>query len=660
MSKGTRFRFAAVLAAAVAALALGSLLLRGTGPAAHAAPATAPASASASSSTAAASHPFTLRPDWPVGTRYVYALDWRSEERAVPPMPAQAAGQKPRTMEGALRLSGDLVLRSLGRTSEGFLLGASLENLREVRLALSSQPMPDAAILTAALTGREALLEMTPSGNLRLLRFSPGDPDLFKHTLQWLLTHVQPTLPSDEAQARAGRWDVLEDSSRGQARAVYEVEAEQPLTVRRLRTAYTRLHVAPQLQGAVPQRLESRATFTFAAAGHLSGMSHQEALSARDEAGVELLNARELLKLTLREVGSFTVPADVGLASHTEVRRPGIITTSDRVQRRLLEQRAAGLTMEQLLADLLKHGPGGQLPDHNRWLWQATGRLMLEPERCRELVAVFTRAGMGDKGRALVLDLLASAGHAQAQAVMRELLETRAAHEDARAYELLLQRLGLVERPEKESLAYLERKYESARSEKQEHLRNASAYALGAAVGRLGPEDADGGRYNRLLLDGLGAAGTAEARETYLRALGNSGRPENAAAVLSLESDPDARVRSGVAAALRKTDSPESTAALLRLSRATERPVQAEALAALREHQLDATALGSLRDLVLSGGLRPGTEPVLVSLLDERLDGGPMVVEMLRFLAQSVRDDPALRTHILELLARATRPGRVP
>lgn len=657
MLKGYRFRLVAVLAAAVAVMALGSLLLDDTG--SSEAAAQTPAAAPAPSSTAAASHPFSPRPDWLAGTRYVYALEWRSEEHAVPPMPSQGPGQKAQAMDGSLRVSGDLVLRALGHDAEGFLLSASLENLREVQLSLSSQPMPDTATLTAALTGHEALVELTPAGNLRLMRFSPGDPDFFRHTMQWLLTHVQPTLPDDEARARAGRWEVLEDSSRGQVRAVYEVQAGRPLTVRRTRTGYTRLHVAPQQQGAPPQRLESRATFTFSD-GHLSGVDHLEAISARDESGVELLDARELLKLTLREVGRFAVPEDVGLASHTEVRRPGIITTSDRVQRRLLEQRAAGMTMEQLLADLLKHGAHGELPDHNRWLWQATGRLLLEPGRCKELKAAFERPDMGNKGRALVLDLLASAGHAEAQAVMRELLETRAAHEDAQAYELLVQRLGLVERPEKESLEYLVRKYEDAARDGQEHVRNASAYALGAAVGRRGAEDAEAARYNQLLLNGLGTAGTVEERETYLRALGNAGRAENVSAVMGLEGDPDERVRSAVAAALRKTDSPESTAALLRLAQAPERPVQAEALAALREHSLDAGALGALRELVLSGNLRQGVAPVLVSLLEARLDAGPEVVEMLRYLAQSVKDDPSLRTHILELLARATRPGRVP
>ncbi len=651
MSKGIRSRLVGSLVVIAASLSLGLWLLPSAGP--------APVESPAPAASARPSRAFTLRPDWPVGTRYVYGLEWRGEQRVLPPMPGQDQAEA-YEMKGSLRLSGELVLRSLGRSGGNFLLGASLQNVREARLNILGHLEQDAAALTAALTGREALLEVDASGALRTLRFDPKDPDLFKHQLQWLLTHAQPTLPTSEAQRQEGRWEALEATSHGQARGVYTVDAERPLAVERVRTAYTELHAA-QGQQLPPQRLDSKARFSFAEAGHLSGLDHEERLLVQEDTGTVLLDAVELLQLTLREVSRFTPPVDAGLASRTEVRQPGVIAVSASLEQRLLEQRADGLTVEQIATDLVKFGRGGQLPEMNRWLWRAMGRLKLEPARCRELVPVFARPELGSQARAVVLDLLAGAGHAEAQAVLRELLETEQVRADEANRHLFLQRLGMVSSPEPETLEYLARKHASGRAGQDEHLRNASAYAMGAAVGRLASDDPKAADYNRILLEELISARTAGERTTYLRALGNAGRPENVSAVLPHVTDTDPAVRAAVAAALRKTDTPEGTQALLQLVRASERPVQVEALASLKERHLDAAALTALRDVVVSGSLRQGTEPLVVSLLEERLNEGPVVFQMLQALERvSASRDPALRTRVLDLMARMTGVGQSP
>jgi HEAT repeat protein len=656
MLKGLRSRILAALIATSASLSMGLWL------SSNSVPASASAASQASGSAASASSPraFTLRPDWPVGTRYVYALDWRSEQRVQPQMPGGQQAGPSEALQGSIRLSADLVLRSLGREGESFLLGAALENVREARLELSGQLALDAATLKEALTGREVLLEVDGAGVLRTLHFDPKDSDLFKHEMQWLLTHAQPTLPANEAQREAGRWEAVEATSLGQARGTYEVDAQSPLTVNRVRDAYTKLFVAQEQRAPLPQKLDSQARFSFSEAGHLSGLNQRERLLVQDGSGAVLVDAAELLQLTLREVSRFTPPADVGLAVRTEARKPGVITASASLEQRLLEQRAAGMTMETLLADLLKHGKGGQLPEMSRWMWRATGLLRLEPARSRELTAVFSRSELGSQARAVVLDLLAGAGHAEAQAVLRELLETPAALADQANYTLYLQRLGMVDEPTPETLEYLASKHASARAGQQEPVRNASAYAMGAAVGRLALDDPRAGDYNRLLLEELSAASTSGERVTYLRSVGNAGRPENVSAVVSHVADPEVPVRAAVAAALRKTDSPESTQALLQLVRASERPVQAEALAALNERYLDAAALASLRDVVVSGSLRQGTETLLAALLSERLEEGPAVFQMLQALERRSTHDPALHARVMEMMVRVSGVAQVP
>ena len=100
---------------------------------------------------------------------------------------------------------------------------------------------------------------------------------------------------------------------------------------------------------------------------------------------------------------------------------PMDVVESGAGRRNALLLRAAGLTGAQLVLDIRAHATMERLPDHNRWLWRATGLLKLEPALCSQLVTLFQDKTLGQETRALILDLLVGAGHATAQEAMRDI-----------------------------------------------------------------------------------------------------------------------------------------------------------------------------------------------------------------------------------------------
>src|SRR5207237_9633118 len=115
--------------------------------------------------------------------------------------------------------------------------------------------------------------------------------------------------------------------------------------------------------------------------------------------------------------------------------------------RQLLAARAGGLTAQQLFDEVVVFAAAGAIADQARFVWRAGALLELQPELSGKLAALFEQPGMSGDGRAMILDLLAAAGHAQAQAAMRRSLASPAAREKPQAFAELVQPLGLVDDP---------------------------------------------------------------------------------------------------------------------------------------------------------------------------------------------------------------------
>lgn len=608
-----------------------------------------PASSPATDTVTAASTPrgFAFTYGWPAGTRQVYSLRWTSEERARLPGAGQA-------LEGRLALEAELVLRSFGREGDGWLLGASLQALRQHDVVLLGQAaLPDAATAAATLTGHEARVLMGPDGRVRGLGFGADSPPLFRHLLQALLTEAQVVVP---VGATAPGWEDAAATMLGTAPVRYGVTG--PLALTRTRGAHTALHVLPgQPLATARQQPGSKSTATLDARGWLERLTAEESLTVADAKGEPVLSSLLTLALELARVERFDVAAEAPLPEAAELLRPGELNPGPDAAAQALAQRVDGLTAGELLETLRGPGNTGRAPDHNRWFWRATGLLQLQPELAKELAAIFAAPETTGRGRALVMDLLASAGTPQAQAVMREALDSRVAREDGQ-FPMLLQRFTLVETPEPESATWLAREHEAATRRGEAHVRRASAMSLGAAAGGLwqGGHEREAREHADALRRTLESTQAAEDRAVLVRALGNAALPEQAPLLRELSRDAQAPVREAVATALRRQEGPEATAVLLGLAQDPVVEVQRGALAALVDRPLAAEELGALVQAVLEGRTARDSDGMLVSVLTTRMEDHPRVLEALRWLlARS--EDGDLQARIRSLLASAGGPG---
>ena len=588
---------------------------------------------------------FDFRYDWPAGTELTYALDWEAAEAQR--LPSQRPDDAP--ARSRQHFTGKLVLRSYGRgAGDAFTLTARLEGLSRHELDFWGRaPLADDAAARAQLEGHAATLTVTPSGAVRSVGFAADAPDLFKHLMQTLLTEAQVPVPA--APDADGTWEAEEPSRFGLAQVHYEAVAAT--TLHRERTGYRRLHALSGEPG--PHSVTSRGVAELAPAGHLTRLHEEETLAVRSAQGGAVLDATVALTLALERAGRFDAVAQP-LAASVDLRTPGQVEISDSASTRLLEQRAAGMTGEMLVGDLRQMANGGLLPEHNRWLWRATGLLKLHPELARELLPLLLSPATNATGRALVLDLLAGAGTSEAQAVMREALDRPALTQD-KAYPLLLQRFSLVAEPDAQSAAFLARVSEQSRDV---HVQRAGAMSLGSVIGKLQDQPAVARSHlARLTAEASGAQDPAT-KATLLRAVGNAGMPESEPMLRGLATEPSPEVRAAVASALRRQPSEAATRTLVTLVQDAHPGVAETAMTSLGERVLPADALGALTAAALAGKTPEGSERALVTLLHAQRLSGADVDAALRAV-QARTQDGDLRARIESLLQEprlAARP----
>ncbi|MBL8956215.1 MAG: HEAT repeat domain-containing protein [Myxococcaceae bacterium] len=605
----------AAVAAVVAAAAVGLVFIGADSSATPAAPEAAVAAPARAA----------LRFDWPAGQKLVYRLRWSADTRTR----LGVGDGTERALDGVTDLGGMLTLRSFGPTPGGTLLGLSLSGLEPHSMrALGTELLADAR----TVEGHEAYLVMRPDGALAQVYLRPSDPDVFKLVAQWLATDLAVTLGPDEA------WSALEESSLGLAQSSYARGPGEQLT--RTRSRYLSLRGVPggHVDGVTPL-LGSRAALTLED-GHLKALSSRETVRVASTYEGDVKTELELVSSGVEDVRPVSLE---GL----ETRRVGEVVLADDTGRRLLEDRAAGLTIDRLVSDLGTWGNTGELPDHARWLWRAVGALKLHPERAAELVPLFHAPGATSKGRLLLLDLLAAAGHTHAQEVLRELLESDDAKHDLQSA-AMLQRAGLVARPEAQTVALVERRLGSRGDEGV-----AAAFTACSMAGKL---EASGDRARAAKLSGhvraeLQRETDPERRALLMRALGNSGSAADRDAVLSQRGDVNPRVRAAVAVALRRDASEEAAHALASLAGDVDPAVQRAALGALALHDPSPQTVQQVVSLLAGGRMDQGCDPAIVDLL-ARAERTPQVTQALQLLLGRAEHTPELAARIGDLLTR--------
>lgn len=614
----TPHKLAAAVAVAVAAVA-GLVFIGGITTAAPAEPEVAVAAPARAA----------LRFDWPAGTKLTYRLAWKADTRS---RISLGEGSE-RSLDGVTDLGGTLTLRSFGPVEGGTLLGLSLSTLQPHSMtALGTELLAD----VRPVEGHEAYLVMKSDGSLAGIHLRPADSDVFKLVAQWLATDLAVTLGDGEA------WSAIEESSLGLSQSSYVRGEGQQLT--RSRTRYLSLRGVPggHADGATPL-IGARATVELAD-GHLKTLTSSETVRVARATAAPLYEASVSTELELVSVGH----EELGPMSldGLETRRVGEVVLAADTGKRLLEDRAAGLTMEALVSDFGTWGNTGELPDHARWLWRAVGVLKLHPERAADLIPLFNAPGATSKGRVLLLDLLAAAGHHEAQEVLRELLESDEAKRDVQSA-AMLQRAGMVTRPEPETVALVE-----GRLGTKGDAGIAAAFTACAMAGKLeaGGDHAQAARLSGHVRAELQRESDAERRVLLMRALGNSGLGDDRDAVLAQRSDVNPRVRAAVAMALRRDGSEEAARVLAQLVADGDSSVQRAALSTLATQVPSPQTVQQVIAVLFSGRLDLGSDPAVVDLLS-RAERSPQVTQALQLLLGRAENEPVLAARISALLA---------
>lgn len=310
-----------------------------------------------------------------------------------------------------------------------------------------------------------------------------------------------------------------------------------------------------------------------------------------------------------------------------------------------LVSRAGDMTTARMLDELRTFGPGGEMPHHSRWAWQATGRMLLDPSAAEALGRlVIEEKSIGFKGRALAFDLLASVGHAEAQSAMRDAL--RNIERDDR-FPSLLNRAGFITEPEPRTVQLVADIYESADG----IARQSAATTLGASAGHLyrtGQTD-DALRHVRRLETDLRTQSDATDRRALILGLGNAGVDEAVATIAAHARDDAPAVRRAVATALRKTPGLVAEEALDALMADADPRVGRAAVRALGRHPLNADHLGTLAQRVMDGSLGDSTHGPLVDLLVRNADLDTQARRTLALALAHRTSDPRVRARLARL-----------
>lgn len=493
----------------------------------------------------------------------------------------------PQGIQGSLKLRGQLELRHYARERLGLVLtsceGIDWRVLERVVLGTGDD-------CNREVVGREVVLEFGEHRRLLAVQVPRELTPRAEHLLRGLAQELAFERRPLEA------WSTLEQSPRGRVQARY---AKQAQGLVRERERYVDL-----AQGTV-QRGTSSIRFDD---GELVAIAMHEQLSGTQVS----------LKL---ERKSAAAPRPPPSTENWARRTPSLDAAASREEH--LRQRVEGLTPAELFGALDQFADGGRFPDHERFFWRASGLLKQQPGLAGQLERRFTQSAATHQRRALLLDLLASAGTPEAQASMRRMLETPAAAERSDRFAHYVQRLSILEKPDTESLRWIEARYRGASDDNQ---RLASAYAL-ASVARQHGSDAERDAIANRLEHDLNQSHDERDRAHLMRALGATGSP-----------GAEQTLREGLG-----SDSPNvRLAALDGLARLGVRQAVQSALAdpnpeiqaaAIRRLSFDADDANALEPVIGTGQLPESTARSLVRLLARQANAEP---ESVRRLARAL------------------------
>lgn len=582
------------------------------------------------------------------GTTMHYAVSWSGKQHGRLFADGAGAEQTHTATTVDMALAMDLYVESV-KGDEAILRMTFPSVERHGLTALGTQVFPTKESATAALSGRAARLRIGADGIARDIAFQNGSPDMFMNVVQWIV--AQSTL-SLGPSAGVAEWDAGERGPFGRSDVHYAKKAGKDGTeLERTRVRYLAFDAfaSRDVSDVVVKKLEGRSSATLKD-GLVQNMHSDESIRIDAKTGATELEGNVAFDMKLLSVNGGDVGS--GHIAYGEPTKAGEAVIGDDMRNKLLEQRVEGMTKEQLLADVAQMGNGGVMPQHTKWLWRASGLLKKDPAAAKELTKLALAPGATDKSKALVLDLLASAGHPEAQTEMRNILASpELAKSGARP--ALLQRVSFLETPEAATVDQVWSSLREGKAKGSNDLVAASAHAL-AATSRAQAKNGDAaGARNTVRKLGAEIAGakTKEEKAGVLSALGNASSEEVTEIAKPFATSEDPELREASADALRKVGTREAVDTLLALLADANPTVQSAALASLKDRELTAADWQRIAELVAAGRIPTNLDGAMLTLAANGLGQVRIVSQIVSTIAQRPDASKQTRARAMAMLA---------
>ena len=545
-----------------------------------------------------------LRYSFVPGDVYRYSLQLTASEQL------RLTGGSGAPVDNALSVDLDLELAvRASETDRAFTtLELTLGELRTWEQSLLGTPVVESAsAVKPRLAEARASIRIDDSGRIREIGYPEAAPVFFRSLVQTVLGEIQIVLGDGPS------WDTWEEAPGARFAARYVRRSEQGATPVALAKRFVGVEAVRTLplQGKTASEVDGAAAIEVEPHAYLRSVRGERRLRVTDSSATELLSSVTKFTLVRRSVEHESRGTAAPAPGQLEVLSLSDAVKSPRAPEDALRRRAAGLTRAGLVEGVRTQA-GQRGPDHAAWLWRATALLRTDDGMVEELERTFADPSLDARARALIIDLLASAGSTRAQAAIRGLI---ASVPDRQSFETgsLINHLALVTRPEPETIAFATAHYRASSGP----MRWAAALVVGGLARQLARagEAAAAVPLVSQLSDDLRQARAPAEREALLLALGNTAAPAAEAPLLAATRNPEANLRAAAASALRRLDSPASRQALFALAADADPGVQRQAIRVLGGYALTDAELARFETMVADGRIRDGSYGELLNVV---------------------------------------------
>jgi HEAT repeat protein len=566
---------------------------------------------------------------------HAFAIDYESHGELLDAAMGLPLGNAVKTQAVDITVRGRATETCLESDARGHVFALELSDVTGEATLEAGRKEPVGKLLAGT-----TYVELKPDGRVKTIHFAESMPALGRNIVRDLLSHRSMKLPAEPAH----EWQTEEISLEGKYPASYQVASASStrvdVTKRRGNDSPGRNRALdkPQvhyLDGSVAQiRLEHDWLHDLESSTEVETMSGKKAM-ARTRTRVvfheSAVEARRIDELRSAFAGLGDNRARRGDLAATEV--------EERIEDKMQREQLKNETWDTLWAKA--QDPTVNEPEV---FLQLRALFKLHPEECKKAAEALARLGSNkDTSFMLLTNALAATGTPEAQAALRAAIDGSTGKRDNQ--QVMVAELGMLIHPEQETEAY-------ARDVVAHHIdgetRNVAQLALGSMASALA--EADPQRADALVGEALQRAHDAKSldeRVTALHALGNTSSPRAFDALRAAASDPDYRVRTTAAAALRYIVGDEAEHLLLGLAvRDPEHAVRAEAVSSLSHRLLAPETFEALAQLVQRDPAEAVRQSV-IRVLAGSADQFPDAESVLESVAQhdrqkDVRDSAAL------------------